>query len=196
MPVTAESLIKKHEEGLANNVCIYDAWGVPFQVDPNVQSLVTIDHVHEEIHEGRSYVVTAVVPIPAGTRFQCIITADTLVPHMVMICAVAGNGATITLFEAPTFTGGTPVIPINRDRRSVNISTATFVHTPTVTLNGTQIMQFYLAAGKDSGSGDHGTDEWILKAGTSYLIDILCDAAQPLTFSGRMQWYEEAGPLA
>ena len=158
--------------------------------DPDCGDFVTIDHVHSYLHRGLSFVVTSVVPMTAGSNFYCALTPDGAEIHMAMLCSVSGNGITVTLSEAASITGGTPVAPINRDRGSSNTSTVAFVHTPTVNTLGNTLITFHLAAGVQSGTRERSTEEMVLKSNTTYLITITVDAGTAATFSGRMDWYE------
>lgn len=156
---------------------------------------IAIDEAHYEIHIGKSYTVTANVSIAATENFDCQITApDTAVRiHMVMHCRTSANGITVTVYEAPTTSGGTAVPIYNRDRNSSNTATAAFVHTPTVTSTGTTIINvFHIAAGvAGSGAESREESEFILKQNTKYLIRITADSGAAANFSGRMDWYEE-----
>lgn len=158
--------------------------------DPDSGDLVTISHVHNQLHLGRSFVVTSVVPLASGANFYCAMTTDGAEAHMAMGCAFDGNGGTVTLSEDAVITGGTPVAPINRDRGSTNLSTVAFVHTPTISAAGTPLITFHIGASNQSGMRERSTEELILKSGTTYLITITIDAGVSAIFSGRMDWYE------
>jgi hypothetical protein len=169
-------------------------YGYRPKADPDTNDEVRIDHVHNQLHLGNSFVVTSVVSLGAGTSFYCAIKPDGKEIHMAMLCAFSGNGGTVTLSEGATLSAGTPVTPLNRDRGSTKTSSVTFVHTPTITNEGTPLVTMHIDASSQSGTRERSTEEMILKSNTWYLIKITIDSGQTAIFSGRMDWYEITEP--
>ena len=161
-----------------------------FDVYDNDQ--VSVSHTHEQIHQGEASVVSMVVTMTAESTMQCQITtpASPIRIHFVLNCQASGNGITVTFYEGCQSTSGTPVAIMNRNRNSAKVTGATFVHTPAVSTTGTAIYTTYLAASKQGGSVDHGTDEFVLLPNTRYLINLTVDAGQSAVFAGRGEWYE------
>lgn len=164
---------------------------IPPLFDPIEKSLMVTEHPHSELHAGHSFVVSSIASILGGATFECVITPGDQNCHMVMHCSTSGNGIISAVYEGPSFTGGTPVTPINRNRQLNTASTATFVHTPSVTGDGTLLMTFHTDSTKQSGQSERGTEEFVLATNTSYLIRITVDAGAAATFSGVMDWYED-----
>ena len=89
------------------------------------------------------------------------------------------------LFEAPTVSSnGTAMPVINLSRAAGNTSLTVAYHTPTITTDGTLLHTSHLPAGGTFfGGGRGGTDgfpnggEWLLAAGTLYLIRVSFAAA-------------------
>jgi hypothetical protein len=106
-----------------------------------------------------------------------------------MRCGTGNNGITVALYEDAVYTGGTPVTPINRNRDSDNVSTATHIMNPSVTTTGTLLETFYVNAGSTT-QAERATDEFILKSKKKYLVSITADGGSAAKFSGAMHWYE------
>lgn len=87
----------------------------------------------------------------------------------------ATGNFTLRLFEGSTTSDdGTPITMRNRNRvvGDTPLPLATFFHSPTVTGDGTQLAETFIAAGRNrsSASAQLRFDEWILAANTNYLV--------------------------
>jgi hypothetical protein len=129
---------------------------------------------HTRVHMGtmfRAGVLVASVANDASINL-IITTPEDDWPHIVFHPALDGS-ADFAVFESPTFTEGTPVTAYNLKRTSNNVWGGTVVHTPTISNDGTMLMQCHISGGTGphAGGGSNGFDEeWVLKASTSYLI--------------------------
>ena len=129
---------------------------------------------HTRIHMGtmfRAGVLVADIADDASINL-IITTPEDDWPHIVFHPALDGS-ADFAVFESPTFTGGTAVTPYNLKRTSLNTWGGTVVHTPTISNDGTMIMQCHIPGGTGphaGGSSNGFGEEWVLKADTSYLI--------------------------
>jgi len=79
-------------------------------------------------------------------------------------------------YEGVTFSAaGTAIASHNRDRESANTATMVITHTPTLTLDGTQLTDVYIPGGSKStaGGGQAASfNEWELSPNTAYLLRI------------------------
>jgi len=116
---------------------------------------------------------------------------------------VAGH---MEIIEAATWTAksGTAVTPINANRNSENVSTllgnettTTFTTANELALNVTTVLTTvattietrYTFDAKKSDAAPRGLFEWILKAGTTYVIRLTADGGSNAAWV-RMRWYE------
>lgn len=109
----------------------------------------------------------------------------------------SANFIKITLYEGDTYTGGSAVTPINRNRVLSDLTTdmQDFKSGVASTPSGTpiQIAGIGTAGNPTSRSGGAGgsEQELVLKADTSYVIEIVPDGSTDVTFD--LYWYEEDG---
>lgn len=125
--------------------------------------------------------------------------------HMTVDWAVKVGGH-IKILEAPTWTAqsGTAFTPINANRGSSNTSILTGNETTTtftaneiaydvttiLTTNATTIDEQYIFGGLiGDGSSKYAQNEYILKASTTYIIELTADGGSNAG-SLRLSWYE------
>lgn len=148
---------------------------------------------HTRIHRGemfRAGIIVASVANDASIDVVLTTPADDW-PHIVFLPALDGS-ADAHIYEAPTFTGGTPLTVINHKRYSVRTWGGAVVHTPTVTDAGTQILGCHIPGGtgpQSSGSGGDFQGEFPLKPATSYLFRLTNRAGQSKRGSVCLSWY-------
>ena len=100
----------------------------------------------------------------------------------------------VVTYEGDSFSSGTTVTPINRNRNSTNTSTMqAFVKNATATPTGTQIDIFGVGSTGNptsrSGGADGSLDEIVLKPNTNYVITLTPAGATSCTL--KLFWYEE-----
>ena len=133
----------------------------------------TEDFAHAEIHNGNVFHVEKTGTVTT-TATVMITTAATPEIH-IQITLNADDAGKVELFEAPAATGGTPITPINANRKSAVVSgLAASTHTPTITTTGSVLETIFTGAAGfpsgGSGSGEVLGTTWILDASTKYLI--------------------------
>jgi len=99
-----------------------------------------------------------------------------------------------TLREGDTFSAGTDVVPINRNRLSDNTSRMqAFVYNATSTPAGTIIQQSGIGSSGNpssrTGGGASAAEELVLKQNTNYVLTLVPDGATVVNLS--LFWYEE-----
>ena len=184
------------------------------RADLSTHTLQTIDYEHHEIHSGNSFVVhfsntTANTDNHrTGIAFKTPVTAE-----MHLVATLSASGAAEVFFlEAPTIgtaAAGTRKAIYNRNRVSATTSlcrdeeagyvaggVSTYIEAQLVTANvsaGTELEYVVLQAGggpKPLGGSSRGTQEWILKADTLYLIYIQNIGASANVHNISLDWYE------
>lgn len=105
---------------------------------------------------------------------------------MGLIGSVSGQ-ADFQLFEDTTFSdAGSTVTPVCRDRANPLTSTVTVTHTPTLTADGTQLVEVILPGGtrvQAVGSLTFGPQSWILAPSKVYMLRIENTAATTETIT-------------
>jgi len=140
--------------------------------------VMQFDHIYT--HAGRIFISSHLWPSTA--KLADAATAEYLIQvgansHAHTVIQISAEGSVeLTLLEGPTFSAaGTGMTQFNSNRTSVNTSDTTITHTPTVSVDGTQLNSKLLPGGSGphsaggSGSFDH---EWIFENDTDYLIQI------------------------
>jgi hypothetical protein len=165
-------------------------------VDDVDNTLVGIDTVHHEIHEGNHYTVTVYdndVDI-AGPKIVRITTPNTSTRIHLTTFVSADGGFLFEFYENPTLNAaGAGLTEFNNDRNSSNTATATtFEDTTTQAPNndGTLLDAGYSGGEKKRVSGESGTrDEFILKQDEDYLVKLTVDADNTKAVIV-FKWYE------
>ena len=180
------------------------------RIDAMTHALIQIGYEHHEVHDGSSFMATAIdVDLDSGELLNITFTTPALTLGGIHMIAMASNSSAskFEILEAPTVTAnsGTPMSVFNRNRNSsavtavksiatVPISGATL--TSTVTVDGTVIKTEIMGVGKNSGaSGSRDEMELILKGATTYVFRITGLADNGLA-SIILTWYEHIAKTA
>ena len=160
---------------------------------------VTTDH--DLIHQGKAFTTVNKFTIAsaASAYLEMIIPAGAYVHFKPVAMQSDGPKITIQLIEAPTITtGSTAVTPANRRRIGTPaISTVTVKSNPTGVSGGTVLDQDYIGGGTGnaqttSGGASQNDNEWVLKAGTTYVIKVTNGGSGSADVNIKTFWYEEA----
>jgi len=162
------------------HVRLVDADGNVAKIDATNDALVVQDEIHTKIHSGELFTCGASAEVASGgvVEFLIRVTGGT---HARFIGSVAHN-MKAELFEDPTTSAdGTAVACTNRNRFSSNTATTLVFAGPTVTGDGTRLVEFFIPGGdKQSAGGGLGQsfEEWILSPG-DYLVRISNNILNP-----------------
>ena len=162
------------------------------------KALVTIDYVHNEVHEGNSYQVTTYTGTVAnGDSWSLLVslTGASKNAHMTFEYA-AGGDAEIRFYENVTGSSyGTKMTSHNMDHSSSNVSQVEIFRNPTITVTNDVIFNVLSPGGTGGNSGGgvfrNGT-EHILAAGKRYYLQAINRAGSSKPMSVGVQWYEES----
>lgn len=167
-------------------------------VDTYSAALGIIDQEHLQIHRGVTYTLAKQVTIDdAGGatpvhEFLAIVPAG-VVPHFRHVLVQTDGGPfLVEFFEGPTVSSnGTLQTPYNNNRNSTNTADTAVYDGPTITADGT-LLEAFLAPTTKGALGQDGANEWILKAGTVYLLRITnqTNGAGTSEFVINLNWYE------
>jgi hypothetical protein len=149
---------------------------------------------HIRVHHGKHFTIShSNKTLAAGEVLTVQLTTGEKECHAVVDYGLNSIGS-IELLEAPTTSSGTALTAINNNRVSSNVTTATIVHTPTVTADGT-LLELKLIEGTGGGQaiGSSGGSriEFILKPSTKYLVRMTNDNNAASRAWVNVSWYEE-----
>lgn len=170
-----------------------DENGNSFVVDLSTRAFVTIDYAHHEVHGGSLYRAGVQKDVAnGGTAIFGITTPDTTKwLHFRPEVDVEAE-AHIQLVENPdAMTGGSSITPRNANRNSANVSGATVVVDPSVTVGGGMVLgNVVIGSGKSTGGGAAPGHEWILKQNTKYALIVTNHTTGDNEVNIKCVWYE------
>ena len=170
--------------------------------DPISNVPVVIDFPHHQIHEGESFEYWWTGTLNGTKDFRISVPAfspSIRAPHMIIEVISDATTTKISLYEDTTWTAEGVEDPRyfnkNRNFRTTLPSSKVYVTGGTaLTVNaiGTQIHAGYLNTGnKSSTNVERGTNEWVLRQSTEYLLRVVTSASGYVLV--RLYWYEDMG---
>lgn len=164
--------------------------------DEETGAVLTIDTLHHEVHEGEMFHAAHTASVANGANLDFQLTTGAKDVHSAWE-VFAGGQVTVSLFEAPTTSGGTAVAAYNMHRDSPNTPQSAVVHTPTVSDTGSvALVNGRILPGGTSpttrvGGGIRAGTEWILKPNTKYLLRVNNSSGGTIAINAVLEWYEE-----
>lgn len=139
--------------------------------------VISLEHLRG--HEGRLFVASnlwdSTGKVASGAFADIAFTTNATNSVHAIFDVQVGGDCEFYVYEAASISGGTSITPINRNRRSANTSSATVVHTPTVSATGNLIETAFApgGTGHKAGGGSGGfAAEFILQYSTTYLVRV------------------------
>lgn len=163
--------------------------------DKTTNNEIVIDAVHYKVHDEQYYNITYSNTIASGGTTEFYINTGSGKMHATFNIACSG-GAKARLLEGVTTTAnGTLVKTYNMHRSSTNSCTSISYHSSTWSTNAEVTIYSSLIAGGVNPGNLFGTEarpgtEWILKASTKYLIQIINQAGATITAVLNTEFYE------
>jgi len=161
-----------------------------FRLDPATRTLQTIDYAHHQIHAEDAYTSYWVVTHGAAESPNILmVTPDTNKWSHLIFQVISDDVLTVGLYETPSYSGGSPMTPYNRNRNSSKTAGLT-VTKASASSNGkgTLIWTFKAGANKTVTTSESARFEFILKQNEKYLLEGVGANADNLTFL--LDWYE------
>lgn len=154
-------------------------------VDGADDTPVMVDQALHMMHAGHAYRAHVSMPTLGTTTVKIAIVVPAHAsaascPKLRIVLDCAFGSAVATLFEAATYTGGAAEAAYNRDRNSTNEAETT-VFSGVASTNGTEIDAFH--------ARERAVQEWILKASTTYRLDITGKEGATMAILG-LEWSE------
>lgn len=161
-----------------------------------------IDSDHAYVHKGIAFtavIETGSISAAYDIAFTTPSVADGKYLHWRPIgISSSADYVDFKLREGDSFSGGTAVTPINRNRISTNTTDMqTFVKNATATPTGTIIQAGGIGTSGNpasrAGGGSAAAQELVLKQNTNYVLTLTPDGATTCVLE--LFWYEEDGAL-
>ena len=158
---------------------------------------VAITGFHHQIHLGNAYIAShkfSSIANNAVAEFYVKVPAN-YEPHVVFHRDLEGN-ADVALFEDTTTQApnndGTGITPRNLNRNKADASQIEWFHTPTVLVDGTQLLIEWNAAGTGgvAGGSEGVFDEFELAKGKNYLFRVTNRSGQARDIGIFSRYYE------
>lgn len=172
---------------------LYDGL-IPY--DEETGAVITIEAIHHEVHEGEMFHAGYSANVANGANLDFQLTTGDKDAHSTWE-VFAGGLVSVSLFEAPTTSGGTAVPAYNMHRDVATEPQGAVVHTPTVSNTGaTALVNGRILPGGSSpttrvGGGIRTGTEWILKPNTKYLLRVNNGSGATIAINAVLEWYEE-----
>lgn len=165
------------------------------RLDASTHTLQTIDYAHHEIHSGSHF--------KAGYQDTTMATADTIELLFVtpdttewahwVLTAQATGAVVVELYEdTEVSANGTAVGVRNRNRNVSGGNTTLVYHTPTITADGTKLVEKWVGSEgwkEDLSGSTRGNSEFMLKQGSNYLIRLTA-VSDDIKGAVGGDWYE------
>lgn len=177
------------------NLAYVDEAGVSY-LSGSEKPFPTEDISQLRLVEGRSFALGASypfsAPLPAGASINIAIAFPSGVNPRFTINGLCAGDAMGYLYEGATVTGGTSIVPINKNRASTATSQGVALLNPTVTSTGTTLLQQILigGSGKKATGGTVGGADLILKGLTTYLFRLTNANGTDHAAEIILEWYE------
>lgn len=180
--------VRDAEYGLTIPILLGDAGEVTITAgdDP----LVTIDIVHDQIHEGNVYLATYIddsVVADAVVDISIVTGADDGEENHAFFRAAAGGDAMAYLYENVTCSGGATAALVNRNRIcGKTLGTQVLVYSGvSCSISGAVLLKQKLLPGGTAfsmGAETEETNGWVLQCNTTYLYRVhnITAAAEPM----------------
>lgn len=160
--------------------------------------VLDISYPHQKVHQGQFFLLERIVSSLAdNVSIDVVLSTGNQSLHASFGSIVRGDSE-IFIYESPTVSNGSVIDIINQNRNSTRQSTATAVHTPTVTSVGTLLTHNLIvggAVGHAVGGAMSGAlregSEWVLKPNTKYLIRLTNKSGQARDLQLQCAFYEQ-----
>jgi len=164
-------------------------------VDSLTGFLIGMSEVHEHIHKGRFYTVDLIDEALANdASLELLVAPVTGTPPHMRATGDVGGDFKLEVFENTTVSAaGAADTPVNRNRMSSNTASTVITSGPTITDDGTLILEHLIpggSGGNSQGGGASLFEEMILNHTRVYLIRLTNLAGQAKVAHLQLNFYE------
>ena len=149
-----------------------------------VVNAVSIDYVHEEIHEGKHYVCSYSKAISAGSVLAVVFTTPSAKSIHFSAGFQSSLSGTLIFGQNATYSAGSALTVWNNKRSDADNSKCVVVGTPTITTYGTAISTIVIGTNDKQtpiGGGMESRNEFILATSSTYVIYFTANATSTYT---------------
>ena len=153
----------------------------PYIIDKSTFAYPTIEYEHHEIHDGDFFHIGSGFILASNETHNKLLITPTGSKWVHFYSNIQASAETaFNIFEGGTYSGGVVITSYNKNRNSADTCGCTWrkncVVSGTTPTSGTFIYNSLFGTGRNSGGGARGQNEWVLKSGTSYLLEIVSKA--------------------
>ena len=163
----------------------------PRVVDPISGGILSVDNCLFRIHAGKNFRVLGEILLDKNITHNIIgSTPDTPYVHFLLNIVSTGE-AIVRAYEGVTYSGGTQLKYLNKNRNKSDIPDFNMLYTPTsFDISGAfELFEGRISNGKGVGGTDREFYMWVLKLSTDYLIQIESkESSNYINFI--FDWYE------
>jgi hypothetical protein len=168
--------------------------GGPFLQERVTNAFPVITTDHGFIHEGIAYTLSGSVTVDGSWSLALTTPADKYIHFKPVGISASGGPVTVTLVEAPTFSGGSNATPRNRSRiyadaAAVTCKTGVTPSGGTVIFTG--IIPSSTSGSQRIGATSEAAEEWVLKLSTVYVLTLVEAATGTVLCGYDLFWHEE-----
>jgi hypothetical protein len=173
----------------------------PAQVDRFTGYQINVSSDHTYIHQGIGFNISGESPsVAAGSTYAVALDIpDGMFVHLRPTAwSTTTNLGELKIFEGSTFTSGSALTPLNRNRNSKNTCKCTVTGGVTATNTNAIMLQNETAGtggnpSSSSGGGGGQNDEWVLNPNRTYVFQFENIGSTTATvFYYNFFWYEES----
>lgn len=165
----------------------------------NVDGMITTNLNNGAVGDGKLFQVYSKITILTATTHNVAFTTPSDKDILVMptVISTSADKLTFRYYEGATFTGGTLITPVNQNRQSTNTSGVVVRGGVTVSTQGTQLAQVWMAGAESvgqtrtGGSSGGGETHWRLKRNTTYILSFQNESASSNIVQFNEIWIEE-----
>lgn len=166
---------------------------ITFDVDADTNSIVVIDSVHAQIHNGNVYSASIYnESVADDASISLLLNTGNREVHFASQVD-SGGDSIVEILEGIEYTGGTPITIINKNRTSLNTPLTTVYNNPTITTSGTTLFNAFVIGGVKnfaSGGNVRNNTEWELNENETYAIRVTNKAGNAQAISIILEMYE------
>lgn len=168
---------------------------VNYEQDETSGTLIAIDYVHHEVHEGITFHAERLeTAVNNNVSLDVLLVTGAKECHAVFGPS-AGGSCYVFLYEGTTTSNnGTALSLYNMRRSKSNVPASLAYYAPTVVALGPALVSRYLPGGTSNqtrvGGGVRTGTEWIQRANTRYLFRITNVSGSAIAIGSAVEFYE------
>lgn len=159
-------------------------------IDQSSDAFVVLSSDQKHIHSGEVFMVSGQADLNTDDTLDILFVSSPLVTTHLTFQIRATVETNLVLYEGTTVSdNGSAVSITNHNRQSINVPKTKAYSGPTVTDEGTQLLELHFGSGQQTGGHSMHDNEIILAKDTNYLLRVTSEAnSNDIGFQSH--WYE------